>query len=92
MSDWLCKGCGKKYYPWHKECRKCNKLQKRRLAFLSAWHPRAGNPLMIKYINKDIARLIAEKYIIHEKPQSLEEYLEWLDSEHEKGNYHFTDI
>lgn len=47
---------------------------------------------MIKYINKDIARLIAEKYIIHEKPQSLEEYLEWLDSEHEKGNYHFTDI
>lgn len=43
MSDWLCKGCGEKYYPWHKECRKCNELQKRRLAFLSAWHPRAGN-------------------------------------------------
>lgn len=60
--DWKCEGCGEIVFSWRKECRFCGPLIRCRLAFLAAWHPRAGNPLMIKYIPKNVTKLIVKKY------------------------------
>ena len=46
-------------------------LRKQRLAFLAAWHPRAGNRLMIRLIPKDIAKIIARDYVTLENMRVL---------------------
>jgi hypothetical protein len=38
-------------------------LRDKRLAFLAAWHHRAGNPLMRRCIPKDVAKKIAKEYV-----------------------------
>lgn len=38
-------------------------LKAKRLAFLAAWHPRAGNALLIKLVSKNVAKLIAREYV-----------------------------
>ena len=46
----------------------------KRVAFLMAWHPRLGKRAIIsKYLNKDVARLIAKKYIT-ERSQFFTQY------------------
>lgn len=39
-------------------------ISERRIAFLMAWHPRLGrNSNISNYLNKDIGRLIARRYV-----------------------------
>lgn len=59
-------------------------LRAKRLAFLAIWHPRAGNQIIQSRINKDIARLIAEKYITFTSQKGYHQ--------HEHGSKIFIDM
>lgn len=61
--DWVCEQCHEMQFKWRKKCRNCGPLTEQRLAFMAAWHPRAGNPLMQRLIAKDIGIMIARDYL-----------------------------
>ena len=49
-------------------------LRDKRLAFLAAWHPRAGNPVIRDCVGKDIARKIAREYITLKTQRITKQY------------------